>query len=101
MKWAGKDQAIALIVAAHLHAAVTARVEERPNLVILAIPHHNHLFGSHATHHEVAGIRELALVAQEQPTALKDLLHLLFEDVRIDVDLAADGAPLRVEVLPD
>ncbi len=98
MEGAGKDQAVALVVAAHLHAAVTARIQEGANLIILAVPHKDHLFGAHAAHHEVSGIRQLALVAEEQPAPLEDLLHLLFEDVRVDVNLSADRSPLRVDV---
>src|SRR6266567_2189166 len=95
---ASEDQAVALVVAAHLHAAVTARIQEGANLIILAVPHEDHLFGAHAAHHEVSGIRQLALVAEEQPAPLEDLLHLLFEDVRVDVNLSADCSPLRVDV---
>jgi hypothetical protein len=46
---------------------------------------------------KVAGPWDLALVAQEQPAAGKDLLQFLFIDLLLDEDAAADEAAIGVD----
>ena len=42
----------------------------------------------------IAGLRDLALVSEEYPTALEDTLHLKIEDLLLKVNLAMDPAVL-------
>src|SRR5690349_4218702 len=100
MEGTSEDQAIALVVAADHLTAVPTRVEKRADLLVFAIAHHNDFFGAHTREHEVAGIRDLALVAQQQPGALEDLLLLLLVNIRVDVQLATDRALLGTDVRP-
>ena len=52
---------------------------------------------AHGRDEEVARLRDLALVADEEPGAGEDLLQLLPVDLLADEDLAADDAPLDVD----
>src|SRR6185503_3405657 len=87
---------IALVVAAHLHAAVPARVEEdvQPAAAVAA---QDHRLLAHRGHEEVAGLRDLALVADHQPRAGEHLLLLLPVELLADEDLAADHARIDVD----
>ena len=86
---AGEDGRVALVVAAHLHAAVAAGVEEDVDLAF-PVAAQDHRFLAHARDEEVAGVRDLALVADEQPGAGEQPLQLLLVDLLVDEDLAAD-----------
>ena len=74
-----------------------ARVEEGVDLLVAAGPHQNDLLFPHAGDHEIAGVGDLALVAEEQPAAGKDLLQLPLIDLRVDVDLTTDQPLLEVK----
>ena len=80
--------------------AMPADIEVAARLSFAVAPEDYGVF-PHIGSDEVSRIRELALVAQEQPTPLEDLFHLLLEDVRVHVNLPADRPPLRVDVRPD
>ena len=97
---AGEHEPVALVVAADLLTPVPTRVEEGPDLVVLAVAHEDDFLGAHARDHEVPGVGNQALVADEQPAASEDLLQLLLEDVRVHVQLAAQGAVLGVDERP-
>jgi hypothetical protein len=53
---------------------MAAGVEEGADLVILTIPYHKDLFGTHPSDNKVARVWNLTLMAKKQPTALVDLL---------------------------
>src|SRR3954447_22665162 len=86
---AGEDGRIALVVAAHLHAAMPARIEKDVDH-IGAVAAQDHRLLAHARDDIIAGVRDLALVTDKQPGAGEDLLLLLGVDLVVDKDLAAD-----------
>ena len=65
--------------------------------LVAPVPHQNDLLFPHTGDHEIAGIGDLALVAQEEPAAGEDLLQLHLVDFRVGVDLPADRPLLNVE----
>jgi hypothetical protein len=67
---------------------VATGIQERADLVILAVANHDDLFSAHAADDKVAGIGELAFVAQEQPASLEDLFHFLLKNLRVYVKLS-------------
>src|SRR5207253_3499892 len=87
---------VALVVAAHLHGAVPARVEEDVDATAAVATEDDRLL-PHRRHHEVTGTRDLALVADEEPRAREDLLLLAPVDLLVDEDLAADRAAIDVD----
>ena len=95
---AGEDGRVALVVAAHLHAAMAAGIEEHMDLAG-PVAAQDHRFLAHARDEVVAGVRDLALVADKQPSAGEDALQLLAVDLLVDEDLAAD-LPLRRSTRP-
>src|SRR5262249_51281472 len=58
----------------------------------LRVTHHEDRVFAHIRAEEVTGLRDLALVAQEQPAAGKNLLQLLLVDLSLDEDAPADQA---------
>src|SRR5687767_5612764 len=93
---ASEYEGVAIVVAADLHATMSAGVEEDMQLVLAVTDEDDFLF-AHARDDEVAGVRDLGLVADEEPAAGEDLLQLLLVDRSVDVDLAADEALLQVD----
>ena len=93
---AGEDEGVAVVVAADLHAAVAAGVEEGVDDV-LPVARDDDLFLAHAGDDEVAGVGDLALVAEEEPRAGEYLLQLLLVDRLVDVDLAGDEPLVEVD----
>jgi hypothetical protein len=87
---------VALVVAAHLHAAVPARVQEHVEARGTVAAEDDRLL-AHGRDHEVARARHLALVPDEEPRAREDLLLLAPVDLLIDEDLAADRAAIDVD----
>ena len=61
-----------------------------------AVAHHQHRVLAHVGGEVIAGIGNLAVVAQEQPAAGEDTLQFLLVDVGFDENAAAYQAPLRV-----
>src|SRR4029453_7549434 len=87
---------VALVVAAHLHAPVPARIQEHANPSGAVAAEDDRLL-AHARREEVARLRDLALVADEEPGAREDALLLLSVDLVAHEDLAADDAALDVD----
>ena len=96
MERTGEHLGVAIVVAADLHPFVTARVQENVQPLVLAVPHHDDFLFAHAGHHEIARVRDLALVADEQPRPCEDLLQLLLVDGVVDIDFAANDAALNI-----
>ena len=92
---AGERLGIALVRSAHLHAAMAAAIEEGADLPIFGARDQYRVF-AHVGAEEIAGLLELAFVAQEQPAAPEHARQLLLIDVHIDEDTAADQALLRL-----
>ncbi len=93
---AGQDRRVALIVPAHLHAAVPAGVQEHMHLAG-TVAAQDHQLLAHRRDEEVARVWDLALVPDEKPGASEDPFQLLLVDPVIDEDLAADLARRHVD----
>jgi hypothetical protein len=87
---------VALVVAAYLHAAMPARVQEHADLP-RTVATEDHRLLAHRRAEIVARLRDLALVADEEPGAGEDALELLAVDLVAHEDLAADDAALDVD----
>ena len=93
---AGKARGIAAVGAAQAIAAMAADIQKGVDLAV-AVAHHQHRVLAHIGRVEIAGLGDLALVAQEQPAAGEDLLLLLLVDLRLDKDAAADEPVVAVD----
>src|SRR5207302_400205 len=89
---------VPVVVAAYLHAAMPAGVQEGMHASV-AITGHDDAVLSHVGAEEVAWAGDLTLMPNEEPGAGEDPLLLLAIDVLVDVDLAADHAALHVDQL--
>src|SRR6266568_8731610 len=89
MVGAGEDGGVALVVAAYLHPAMAARIEEDMHLAG-AVAAQDDGFLAHPRGREIAGVGDLALMPDEEPRAGKDPLLLLGINLLVDEDLAAD-----------
>jgi hypothetical protein len=87
---------VAVVVAAHLHAAVAARVQEDVNRAAAVATEDDGLL-AHERGDEVTRPRDLALVAHEEPGAGEHLLELLPVDRLADEDLPADDPSRDVD----
>ena len=87
---------VALVVPADLHPAMPAGVEEDVDPGGPVAAEDDRLL-AHRGHQEIAGTRDLALVAHEEPGAREDVLLLLPVDVLVDEDLPADAATIDVD----
>ena len=71
-----------------------------------AVAAQDHRFLAHRGDEEVAGVRDLALVADKEPGAGKDAFQLFLVDLVVDKDLAADlprrqiDEPRAIAVIP-
>jgi hypothetical protein len=72
-------------------------IKESPDLMILAVAHNENFFGSHTGNKKVAWIGHHALVSDEQPAPLVDLLKLLVENILVDIQLSAYRTALGVD----
>ena len=86
---AGKARGVAAIGAAQPIAAMPADIEKSARPAVTVAHHENGVF-AHVGSQEIAGPRDLAFVAQEQPTSSENPLQLLLIDLRLDKDAAAD-----------
>jgi hypothetical protein len=86
---AGQHGGIALVVPAHLHATVPARIEEHVNL-LGAVTAEDDRFLAHRRDEEIAGVRDLALVPDKQPGAGEDAFQFHLINLVVYEDLAAD-----------
>ncbi len=93
---AGEDRRVALVVAAHLHAAVPAGIEKDMHLAG-PVAAQDHALLAHAGDKEIAGVRDLALMPDKEPGAGKEPLLLLRVDLLVDEDLAADLASVQID----
>ncbi len=93
---ADEQRRIALLVAAHLHAAMAAGVQEHVHRAGL-VAADDHRFLAHARDEEVARIGDLALVADEQPGAGEQFFQFFPVEFRGNENLAADRAALVVD----
>src|SRR5262249_1684582 len=87
---------IALVVAADLHAAMPARVEEDPDLRRTVATENDRLL-AHRRDEVGRGPRNLALVAGEEPRPCEDPLQLLPVEILAHEDLPADDPPVDVD----
>src|SRR5437899_2652535 len=87
---------VALVVTAHLHAAMPARVEKDADPSRAVAAQDDRLL-AHRRREIVARLRDLALVADEEPGAGEDPLELLPVDLLAHEDLAADDPALDVD----
>src|SRR4029453_18203848 len=87
---------VALVVAAHLHAPVPAGIQKHANPSGAVAAEDDRLL-AHARREKVARLRNLALVADEEPGAREHALLLLTIDLIAHEDLAADDAALDVD----
>ena len=77
----------------HLGAAVGAAVEQHLHAAV-AVARHDHRLASQFGGDVVPRVRYLAAVADEQPGAAEDALHLEFENVGIGIDAPVHAAGL-------
>src|SRR5688572_9614628 len=69
------------------------------NLLVLAIPHHDYFFFTHAGDDEVSGIGYLTLMTNKQPASGVYLFQLLLVDGLVDVNLPVYQPLLEVKEL--
>ena len=86
---AGQYRGVALVIAAHLHAAMPAGIQEHMDLAG-TVAAQDHRLLAHRRDEEVAGVRDLALVPDKEPSAGEDPFQLFLVDLVVDKDLAAD-----------
>jgi hypothetical protein len=91
---------VALLGATDRVTAVHAGVQHGPDAAVL-LPHDQHVVPAHHGREEIARLRDLRLVAQEQPRAAEDLLHLALEDRRVAVDPPIHLAALERDEVVD
>src|SRR5207237_8188575 len=70
-------------------AAVRAHTEKRAHDPVGAAYHEHRVF-AHIGREEIAGLRDLAVMAQIEPAAREDALQLLLIDLRLDKNAPAD-----------
>src|SRR4051812_44154505 len=97
---AGEDGGVPLLVAAYLHAAMPARVQERVHHSLLVAAQDDRLF-THATSVEIAGIWNKAFMTNEQPGPRKDLVEFLLIEIRIHEDFTGNESLLGINELGD
>src|SRR6516165_3150634 len=90
-----KGRGVAPIGPAQAVAAMAADVEKGVH-VPLGVAHHEDWVLAHVGTQEVARLGDLALMAEKEPAASKDLLELLGVDVGLNEDASADQAALDI-----
>src|SRR5262245_4011762 len=78
---------------AHHGTPVHAAVHEHRDAAVLAA-HHDDGLDTDATGDEVAGVRDLATMTDEDPAPPEDPFHLVVEDARIGVERGMDAVVL-------
>src|SRR5207244_4484552 len=91
---------VAFVVPADLHPAMPARVEEHVDLAATVARQDDRLL-AHRRDEEIAGLRDLAFMADEEPRAGEHAVELLAIDLFADKNLAADDAFLDVDQAVD
>ena len=79
-------------------AAVPAEIEKGAHPAAGVADHQNRVL-THVSGQEIAGLRDLALVAQIEPAAREYPLQFLLINLRLDKDTAADEAVAVVDQL--
>ncbi len=97
---AGEGRGIAELGAAQPVAAVAADIQKGMNLAA-AVAHDQHWVFTHVGSEEVPRLRDLALMAKEEPTASENPLQLLLVDLGLDEDPAADQPVIGVDETGD
>src|SRR4030095_2026905 len=87
---------VALVVAADLHPAMAAGIQEDPDPPRPVATEDDRLL-AHGRHEEVPGAWDLALVTDEEPGPDEDLFLLLSVDLLVHEDLAADHSIVDVD----
>jgi hypothetical protein len=77
-----------------------AHVQEGAHLAA-AVAHHENRVLAHIGREKIAGLRDLAFMAQEEPAAGKDTFLLLFVDLRLDEDATGDQSPVGIDETSD
>ena len=95
---AGKAGGVAGVGTAQPVAAVPADIEEGAHRAV-GVAHHQHRVLAHIGREKIARQRDLAVVAQKQPTAGEDLFQLLLVDLRFDEDAPADQPLVGIDQL--
>jgi hypothetical protein len=84
---------VALALVQHFGATMSAAVDQHVHAAV-AVARHYYGLAPELGGNEVAGLRHLACVADEQPGAPEDPFHLQLEDVRVGINVAMDAARL-------
>jgi hypothetical protein len=95
---AGEARGVACVGAAQPIAAVPADIEKGAHPAAGVADHQNRVL-THVSGQEIAGLRDLALVAQIEPAAREYPLQFLLINLRLDKDTAADEAVAVVDQL--
>src|SRR5262249_7258675 len=95
----GEGGGVAGIGPAQPIAAVAADVEEGVDAA-LTVAYHQDRVLAHIRAEEVTRLGDLALMAQKQPAAGKDLRQLLLVDLWLDKDASTDQAALCIHQTP-
>src|SRR6185437_13636128 len=80
------------------HAAVAAGVEEGVHDSLVVADQHDRIHAARARD-QIAGLRDLAVVPDEEPALAEDALELQLEDLRVGEDAAGDEPLLRADDL--
>src|SRR4051812_3419806 len=91
---AHEDLGVAFLGATHCIAAVRTRVQQRLDAAVL-LANRQHVVATDGRLEEVAGLWNLALVAQELPRPAEDQVQLALEDLLVAEDASIDLAPLQ------
>src|SRR5262249_38733468 len=89
----GQPRRVALALVGHLGAAVSAAIEQHIDAAV-AVADHDYGLTAELDGDVIAGVRHLALVADEQPRAAEDALHFELEQLGIGVDAAVHATGL-------
>jgi hypothetical protein len=84
------------IDAAEAHAAVTTLVQERDDRPVL-LPHDHHGILAHVCREEVAGLRDLTRVREEEPTPAEHALELESVELLVAVDPRVDRPGFEID----
>src|SRR5687768_2006669 len=76
--------------------AVPARIYKYRDAALVVADDYDAVF-AHEVEEEVAGVRDLRLVAHEEPGAGEDLLHLELIDLRVVEQPAVDRSLLNID----
>ena len=94
MVGAGESLGVAQVGATHPHAAMPAEVQEGLDRSVL-LANDQHRVGAHVGREEVAGLRDLALMREEQPCPTEESLELKLVDLLAREDMRTDKSLLR------